>query len=169
MGATKRMEFIARTTLTGAAASVSFNPVPSDFRKFFLVGYLVKDGTADEPLLRLNNDSGANYVEEELSVTSTTVAVERKTAQTSIELTANNAIGASDVGLIMIEISKPLAGEVARVTNRTSFVDPSLFIWYAALAAEWSNTAALISRIDILAASGNFAANTTILLWGSRD
>ena len=168
MSVSRRLEFIARTQLTGTAASVSFATGLSGFQKFFLVCYGIGDGSSHRQLLRINNDSGANYAYQGLSADGATVAGARTTGATSINLHEWYPVKASSVGMTVIEISKPVAGEVARVTARAGG-DPAAGIAFEATAAEWTNTADVISRIDILNNTANFAAGTRILLYGSKD
>lgn len=170
MSATRRLEFIARTQLTGAAASVSFATGLSGFTKFFLVFHLVNDADAKDVKLRLNNDSGTNYSGQWLQANGVTVSGNR-TEATFNHLRINRSVtfAASSVMLARMEISKPVAGLVARITNSLSFDGTSVGILYQPMAAEWSNTADLINRIDVSADLGNYAAGTRILLYGSKD
>ena len=171
MAVTSRMEFIARTQLTGAAASVSFQTGLSGFTKFFFVFYLVNDASAKDVKLRLNNDSGTNYSGQWLMANGATVSGTRTSGVFDhLRLNRSVTLAASSVMLGRMEISKPVAGEVARITMSLSFDGTSpVGILYQPMAAEWSNTADLINRIDVSADAGNYAAGTRILLYGSKD
>lgn len=162
------MEFIARTQLSGAAPSVSFQNIPTDFRKFFVIAYIVNDANIKTLNLTFNNDTAGNYALQSLKAAGVALTGARLTAQTKIYL-SNSNLAASSVGLSVIEISKPVAGEVARVTIRTSLDITADGISVDVIAGEWTNTADLISRVDIAASSNNFAAGTRVLLAGSRD
>lgn len=165
MSATRRLEFIARTQLTGAAASVSFATIDTDFRKFFLVCYIVNDANAKSVAVRFNNDTtGANYYYQFLDESGTSEMAGRGNSDTITVWT----MAANTTGLFILEISKPVAGEVARFSIRGAYLYLGNIVWDE-WAKEWSNTAALISRVDVVAASNNFAAGTRILLYGSRD
>jgi len=170
MAVTSRMEFIARTQLTGAAASVSFQTGLSGFTKFFFVFYLENDANAKDVKLRLNNDSGTNYSAQWLQASGGTVSGNRLSGTFDhLRINRSTTFAASSVMLGRMEISKPVAGEVARITMSLSFDGTSVGILYQPMAAEWSNTADLINRIDVSADSGNYAAGTRILLYGSKD
>lgn len=168
MSATRRLEFIARTQLTGAAASVSFATGLSGFTKFFVVCYIVNDADVSGKRIRLrfNNDSGANYADQGIVALNASIFGQRETAQTQILLNPQTALTQSQTFLSVCEISKPVAGEVARVTFRTGYNNT---IVLEAGAGEWTNTAALINRIDILPDANNFDVGTRILLYGSKD
>lgn len=58
-----RLPTIATTELSAAASTIDFQSIPSTFRHLLLTGALRTDlaGTTDTVLLRINNDSGANY------------------------------------------------------------------------------------------------------------
>lgn len=170
MSATRRLEFIARTQLSGAAASVSFANLDTDFRKVFVVAYLVADASAQNWTFRINNDSGANYAKQYLSANAASVAGARGTGGASWQLDGLSAIKGSNVGMFVMEISKPVAGEVARATWRFGYMnnDATALIQYEAGAGEWTNTADLINRLDMLS-NANFAAGTRVLLYGSRN
>lgn len=166
MSATRRLEYISRYAASGAVASVSFTPLSTDFRKFFFVMYVVNDANASGLQLVLNNDTAGNYSEQRLSGDGGTVSAARSTSRSNLQI-PNGGPAANVVALTVGEISKPAAAEVARVTTRSAYNTAT--IAYEALVGEWTDTSALISRIDFTKASGNFAAGTTILLYGSRD
>ena len=167
MSATRRLEFIARSQLTGAAASVSFATGLSGFTKFFLVAYVVNDANAKNIKLRFNNDSGANYSHQFLTATDSTVSSSRTTGALSIQLLGvGTGFTGSNVSLSIVEISKPVAGEVARATVRSGF---NTTILIEDFAGEWTNTADLINRIDVVASSNNITTGTHVLLYGSKD
>lgn len=169
MSATRRLEFIARTQLTGAAASVSFQNIPTDFRKLFLVCYVVKDANLGGIDIRFNNDTANNYINQKLKAIAATVTAARTAAQSWIDLTVDENVAANSVCLAVAEISKPVAGEVARVTARTAYDQNASGIAAAFAAGEWTNTTDLINRIDVFNDNVNFAAGTRIVLYGARD
>lgn len=169
MAATSRMEFIARTQLTGTAASVSFATGLAGFTKFFLVVSIVNDANIKGAKIVLNNDSGANYSHERMGVNDMSITAARSTGDTSLLLFSSFSIAASSVSLTTVQLSKPVAGEVARLTHMTALDANGNGICLTPMASEWTNTADLINRIDITASANNFAAGTRILLYGSKD
>lgn len=170
MTATRRMEFIARTQLTGAAASVSFATGLSGFTKFFLLCYIANDANAKVVYLRFNNDSGANYAQQMVYAEGTTVGGYRHTGATQLQVDGvGTTIAANKAAVIVVEVSKPVAGEVARATLRMASDSNVVGVSLASVAGEWTNTADLINRIDILTNANNITTGTRIVLWGSKD
>lgn len=158
---------INTTVLASAAASITVSGIDTDYRKFRLTLYVIKDGTGGLVQYRFNGDSGTNYALEYILANSTTVSAERQTGQTQLSLARAISFTANDVGVETIEVSKPLATTPARVTASASIISTN--IRYEANVGEWNNTADAISSITILVSAGNFAANTRVLTGGSRD
>ena len=154
--------------LGSAAASITFNTGLTDYTKFRLTLYVIADGSNKNVSLRINGDTG-NYADEALMASSTSVTGTRDTAQTSVALTEQGALKASQTALITIEISKPLSSVPARATYQTANMDAAATsaVTLNVGAAEWSNTTDLISSISILASAGDFAANTRAVLEGA--
>lgn len=152
---------ISDATLTSAAATISA-PVDTAYRMFRVTMFVVKDGTPGTPLVQLNSDSGTNYARQILTADSTTVSAARQTGQTSI---STSGLAASTAAVYQLEVSKPLAGIPARATLTMASLDSSIL--YRAVSGEWSNTADLISSIDLSLSAGNFAAGTRILVEGA--
>lgn len=130
-------------------STVTFSLIPSTYRAFRL---LVDVRTSANSLrLRINNDTGANYdIQRHHAVGSSTTA----------DLLSNNdhvqlsiVGGAHGVGGEYI-ISKSNASNVALIHGRTvmNSGDPLMYN----LAGQWENTSALINRIDVYVATGNF-------------
>lgn len=160
-------ELISDTTLTSAAASIQAG-VSTDYRRFRLTLYVVKDATDGAVSVRFNSDSGANYAWQEVKAVDTAVSGARSTAQAAI--TVNQAIDADDTGLYLVEVEKPLASTTGRCTATASLIDnagtPAIEVF--AVSGEWSNTSDLISSIAVLASAGNFAAGTRLLVEGAK-
>src|SRR3990167_3115669 len=154
--------------LTAAAASIRFD-FPTDYKVLFLDMRLIKDGTVGAPDITLNGDTGANYDQQLLSGSSTTVAGARSTGRAelfavdaSFNIAANGALTAQCV------IAKQQSGDEAlglmSAALNGNANDPA--VWFAA--GIWNNTADLMSRLDITASATNFAAGTVAQLYGVR-
>lgn len=156
------------TILSGAAASVTVSGIDTDYKKFRILFYAIKDATGASYYLRINGDSGGNYSYEKLLADNTTVGGSRTSATTFIELRAGS-IGASRTALSFIEIAKPSTSVAGRVTVMSSVLDAVPAITLALFGAEWNNTADSITSLAIHSASGNFAIGTRLLLGGSKD
>ena len=161
----------APVRLASAAASVSFASIPAQYVMFRLRCEIINDASAKTIDLRLNNDSGVNYDTQQINVSNVTVTGGRSTGRTSMYVNYSN-LAASELGTVDFVIAKPIAGAagliLASVVNTTT----------AALdlvldACIWNNTAALINRIDVVAAAaagtGNFAAGSIFILEGSKS
>jgi hypothetical protein len=153
---------IETQTLTTTAASVVFSTGLSGYKFFRLTIYIVNDANSKDVLLRLNNDSGTNYAYQTILGNGGTIIGGRATGQTSSSLTILD-LGVSQAGSVSVLIAKPAAGVKAQVLSQSGVnTSPSLLL----AGDEWDNTADLISRIDVIASSNNFAAGTSILLEG---
>ncbi|KKN69161.1 hypothetical protein LCGC14_0443370 [marine sediment metagenome] len=166
-GTAEAWTHIATQVLSVAAAVVTFSGIAAAAapRLRFYV-YLVKDGTAAIPLLRLNNDSGANYFQQRLTADGAGVTAARVTGNTSYLLFWNLTVASNGHGLIVADIQKPVAGEVGRLTVRTA-VTVAAGIALASGAAEWTNAADPINRVDVIAGTGNLDAGTRTVLEGA--
>ena len=152
---------IESTTLASAAASVSFTTGLSGYKFFRLTIYIVNDANSKQVYLRFNNDSGSNYTWQRITGSSTSVTGNRATGEAQIAI--QQTMAASQSNSYQCLISKPAAGVKAQVTVQAGQdTSPVLIL----VGGEWDNTADLISRIDVLASSNNFAAGTSLLLEG---
>jgi len=160
-------QHIDTQVLTTTAASVSFQSINTMYRDFRLTIYVQNDANGKDIYLRLNNDSGNNYDWVILEADGATPG--------SIEAqgTAQIIIGGGPADLPanlewagVVTVSKPLATTRALTTGSGSYLDATPNMHAQSTAGRWANTADLISRIDVLASSNNFAAGTRITLEG---
>lgn len=150
-------------TLGSAAASISFASGLTGYTMFRVTAYIVKDGTNGEVLVRLNNDSTGVYENQRLLGNGATVSGARESSATSLR--AQAAVTASANSTLNITIAKPLA-TVAAMAVWEQVLIASSAITSVNLAGQWNNTSDLISRIDLLSATANFAAGTVVVLEG---
>lgn len=154
-------------TLAAPASSISFTGIDTTYKMFRITAYIVKDGTDGLVQLRMNNDSGANYDAQRLRGDSTTVDAARATGDTSINCNRNGESGLSQT--LEIVVAKQVAGSPAMVLWDQVMLDnagtPAMNKFN--IAGRWNNTADLISRIDLIASAGNFAAGTVVVLEGA--
>jgi hypothetical protein len=154
---------IEDTVLGSAAASITFSDL-GDWTKFRLTLYAIGDGSAKVVSARLNGDTGTNYARQQLGANSTTVAGERVTGDTDFNINSVATLGANQMMLCTLEISKPLTTTPARGTASVAYNSTVVLEEFA---YEWNNTADLISSITILSSSGNFAAGSRAVLEGA--
>lgn len=151
-------------TLAAPASSVSFTGISDTYRMFRVTAYIVKDGSAGSAYLRFNNDSGANYDHQRLTGNGTSVAAARVTGDTEIDATVT--VGANQLATLDFTIAKQVTGSAAMVVGAATFADTTPALDIDRRAGRWNNTTDLISRIDLISGSGNFAAGTTVVLEG---
>lgn len=158
----------APVRLAAAASSVSFASIPAAYVMFRLRCQIVNDANAKNVQARLNNDSAGNYSYQSFYCASTTPGSARSTSQTYIMVAGEAAsLAASQNATLDITIAKPIAGAAALLFSSGGYTSSTVPV-LEDHAGIWSNTAALIDRIDILASSNNFAANSIFILEGSR-
>jgi len=157
---------IEDAVLGSAAASITFSTGLTDYTKFRLTLYVIKDGSSAPVYMRLNGDTGTNYARQTLDANSTAVTGARATGATEYR-PINTQLFASNPAILTAEIAKPLTTTPARITSSLASINTAgnIILWTGA--GEWSNTADLISSISILASAGDFAANTRAVLEGA--
>ena len=161
------MQLIQHQELGSAQSSIVFSSIPSTFTDLYLT--LSLRGSLNNPqighLIRLNNDSGANYSSRRLVGTSVSSASE--SGSTSIyggqapALTqTSNTFGNTSIYIPNYagSTTKSLSFETTRENNGSS-------IFMSLIAGLWSGTAA-INRIDILCEVDNWVQYSSATLYG---
>lgn len=153
---------IGRTTLTSNGDTISVTPLPA--RKYLrILVYATATGGTINATLRFNNDSGANYSARSsanggadgtgTSATSMGMSATASTATRLIQADILNVL-AQEKLVTGHTIEQGTAG-AGNTTNR------------AELANKWANTAAQITRIDIVnTGTGDFASGSELLVFG---
>ncbi len=164
-GAAEAWTHIDTQVLGGAAAAITFSGIAAAAApRLRVYAYIIQSGASDSTLLRLNNDGGANYRWQYIRADGAVPIVFRAAAQTEITISLELPLSANDPSLMIVEVFKPVAGEVARVTVRSAVTNTT--IKGGPTSGEWTNTGALINRLDVFTAS-NFAAGTRVVLEGA--
>lgn len=156
--------------LGGATASIDFSSIPATFGTLRVL-FACRGTNASQTtrlLMRINNDSGANYDDELWSMTAAAVTIQHNAGgQTacSLGVLAANTATASKMG----------SGEIIipGYAGTTFHKAPSSTGQYSGDGAQntvqgmttWSSTAA-INRLTFLCAAGNFATGSRIMLYG---
>jgi hypothetical protein len=161
-------ELVASSRLTAAASSVDFPVIDAAYKTFWVLAYVVKDGTGSAINMQFNGDGGTNYDNQRLNVSSTTITGSRETGRTSIDdLAAGTAIAANENGLFSVHVTKQQTGDEAMALSFAS-VKASAGISMGLVANTWKNTAALITAIKLNSTSGNMAADSIFIVLGNR-
>ncbi len=158
----------APVRLSSTAASVSFATIPPQYLMFRLRCQIVNDANTKSVQVRLNNDSSANYAYQVLYSASSTVTIGRSSNQTKIIVAGEGAVlAASQFATIDITIARTIDTKGAVLIANASYNTLPVVEHHAAM-HNYAAGGALINRIDILASSNNFAANSIFVLEGSR-
>jgi hypothetical protein len=165
-GAAEAWTHLDTQVLGGAAATITFSGIAAAAAPRLRVYlYALRAAGTDVYRLRLNNDSGGNYAYQQLLAQTAGTLAARAGAQTFLPLCLTSA--SIEPALFVVEIGKPVAGEVGRTLSRGAFEQAAPSIRLDQFAGEWTNTADLINRVDLFPASGNFAAGTRAVLEGA--
>lgn len=171
-GTASGVVLISDSVLGADAASFDITGIVQTYigLRFLLDARGTKAATSDSCLLRLNNDSGANYDYQVIAANATTVFGLEGLAQTSIFLgdipAASATAGRSATIEAVIDnytgtvFDKNVRAQVglARATTTTNVFSESNY-------GLWRSTAA-VTRITVFPASNNFLAGSRLTLWG---
>ncbi len=152
-------------TLAAPAAAVTFSGINTAFTFLRLTGYLVNDANASAFVIRVNNDSGANYDMQNVDANGGAGVATRTTGQN--EFAQRLGMAASQEALFTALLAKPVAGDQAQAIYWDS-VENAAGIVLNLMADQWNNTGALISRLDVLKLANNLDTETRILLEGAK-
>lgn len=166
---------IAETVLAATATSVSFTSIPATFSALQVVAQGRTDRVLarDAILVRFNNDSGANYYDEQSLFLDTAVSGSGSAAATSGNAGRFCAASApaSVAGLIVVTVPAYTGTTFHKTWVAQSFDSQSNATGgqeNVAIGGRWASTAA-ITRLDLLPSVGpNFLAGSTFTLYGLR-
>ncbi len=155
-------EPIATTTLSSAAASVSFTGISSAYTdlRIIAVGVRVSGGAL---ALQFNGDTGTNYSKTRLAGTGTSASSSRDTTQTNI---GTNGWNTTYNQLYEIDLFS-YAGSTYKTCLIGMSADENGGGEVSRIVGLWRNTAA-INRVDLLITSGTIAAGFTATLYGIK-
>lgn len=166
-------EPITTTTLSSAAATITFSSIPNTYTDLKIVFYArsARSNTTDTPRLQLNSDSGSNYSRGVLrTASSTTVESFRNTGQTSIAIGTQIPAATSSSGLFgVIELDIfAYAGSTYKTLLSTSSSDMNGSGYVDRIVGLWRSTSAITS-IKLYAEIGNLDVGTTATLYGIKS
>lgn len=154
-------EEIGRTTLGGTADTISVTPISA--RKYLQVRISVLPSGQINARMQFNGDTGNNYSER----TSTNGAADGtavSSANIGLSATASTNPKFALVDIINILAQEKLVtGEVVEVSTAGAANAPAR----AELTSKWANTAAQITRVDVInTGTGDFASGSEVVVLG---
>jgi hypothetical protein len=173
---TGKFESIATVTGNGTVATYTFSSIPATYQHLQIrISALKSAVTAEELRLRLNGDTGTNYVRRYISGYNLTPSESSATGQTYIQL-ANNVTGNADMSTTYPTIAITDIHDYASTTKNKTIRGVGGIDQNTATNSEidlisglWLNTSAINSVTVFMHQVGaNFAAGTTIALYGIK-
>lgn len=158
-------EPIATTTLSSAAASITFSSISSAYTDLKLVFVGIGTGNLNADI-RFNNDTNTNYSNTIIYGTGATAASSNGTSKTSIDLSIDG-INATQPHFYEIDIFSYAGSTYKTMLNKAS-EDNNGSGFSANLVGLWRSTSA-INRIDLIVSANNFASGTTATLYGIKS
>lgn len=161
-------EPIATTTLSSAAASISFTSVPATYTDLVLVFVGTATYDSDGVRIRFNNDTGSNYSWTNLRGNGSAAASGRASSQTSLAFLGQTGGGMSStipsLGIAHIFNYAGSTYKTALVednTDKNGSGDVSRFVGL------YQSTTA-INRVDLFEVSGNLPSGVTATIYGIK-
>lgn len=152
---------IATTTLGSASATVTFSSIAGTYTDLVLIS-TIKGSTANNTRMTFNNDSSALYSNTTVSGTGTTAVSRRDSGVTSLRLDWDSANPTTDFNVHITNIQN----YANTTTFKTALTRANAAAYGTdALVGLYRSTSA-ITRLDVTAASGNFAIGSTFTLYG---
>lgn len=167
-------ESIATATGTGSSGTITFSSIPSTYKHLQIryIGRSDEVATVRNLNIRLNGDTGTNYVYHNLTGDGSTATAAGVTAVAQMLVRPIPAASASAniMGAGIIDIHD-YASTTKNKTVRTfvgADANTASTDWKVSLfSGLWLNTAAITS-ISLIAQSGNFTTDSTFALYGIK-
>jgi hypothetical protein len=163
MPAGKTYTPIARTTLSSAAASVTFSSISGSYTDLILVSNLGGSVSGEAVRIQINSDSGSNYSYTAMRGNGTSATSERATSATSLRISTG-------VGVTTNTSDMTIITNLQNYSNTTTFKTLISRAGQAANGTEssvglWRSTSA-INAIQVSNTNGNIVAGSTFTLYG---
>jgi hypothetical protein len=163
MPAGKTYTPLARTTLSSAAASVTFSSISGSYTDLILVSNLGGSVSGEAVRIQINSDSGSNYSYTAIRGNGTSATSERATSATSLRISTG-------VGVTTNTSDMTIITNLQNYSNTTTFKTLISRAGQAANGTEssvglWRSTSA-INAIQVSNTNGNIVAGSTFTLYG---
>lgn len=166
------LQHIETLTGNGASGTLDFSNIPTTFRHLFIIGQILLDGAVVDAdvNIRFNNDSGANYNEQDILGINATPTATAATGQTEANVGTfpGASATANHVGQLQLHIAAYKDTDLFKtfVGQFNSLPDNTVANFDAgAVSGLWEDTTA-IDQIELLSSSGNFETGTSVSLYG---
>lgn len=160
---------LGTSTLGSPAASISLTSLAA-YNNLMIVGFVTGCSSADQPVLRFNNDSGANYADTLIYTTAgATVLATKHTSASFVYTTVGGGTTFRGyfVGFISNYASTEKVGGATSAddaTGTTAATPNEIGFW----SWKWANTSNQITRVDMLGGSGNnLLAGSWLAVYGA--
>lgn len=158
--------------LGGAAGTIDFSGLPATFMRLVVLFYGRTSGavTVGDLLMRLNNDSGANYDNtsyylDQAGNLNTDSLAQNQSAITIGQLPGSSA-NANLMGVATIELVGYASTVFNKVAHANGYASSSGTVERREISGgRWGNTAA-VNRVTLLPATGNFVAGSRAVIYG---
>jgi hypothetical protein len=163
-------ESIATATGTGSSGTITFSSIASTYTHLQLrINAIATAYSGTGGYVRFNGDTGSNYVFHYLTGTGSAISAGNATAQNSIFVLVNNAVG--------LHNTSPNAGvldilDYASTTKNKTLrgltgVDINSAGDLSIVSGLWLSTSA-INSVTVYLGSGSYATTTTVALYGIK-
>lgn len=158
-------EPIATTTLSSAAADITFSSIGSGYTDLRLVTTIIANTAAASARVHLNGDTGTNYSRTSLIGDGTSATSSRSTSTTSIALTTTSSQTSTTIPTLYIVDFFSYAGSMNKTVLSQGSSDQNGSGGVTRIVHLWRNTAAITS-IALSLSGQNLATGTTATLYG---
>lgn len=150
---------IAETTLTGAAASVSFASIPTGYTTLHVEASAVKGAGDTYLIMTLNSDAGANYNQQKIFADNAAAS-------------ASRTGGASFFRIVYGEGAATLGATISMTNNATTTkaitTTAGDHYHFQASSGMYNSTTEISTVTFALESGANFSAGTKFALYGSK-
>jgi len=165
---TPTYDLIATTTLAAATPSVVFGSLPQTYRDLKIVFSALGTSNDASVEMRFNGDSGSNYTQ--IYMLATNGGASSGTYSPTLHyfyigqgLSTSSIYNPATVDLMDYSATDKHKTSLIRANGRQNDTNMSV----SAMAGRWANTAAITS-VTFTLTGGNFAAGTTVNLYGVK-
>jgi len=160
----KTYEPIATTTLSSAAADVTFSSIPGTYTDLILVSRAINTTGATSGSMQFNADTGSNYSNTFIEGTGSAASSNRNSNVTFALIYYNNNAATDGISVSIAHINN-YSNTTTNKTSLTRFGTAGSLV--GAYVSLWRNTSA-INSIKIIAGGQNFQSGSTFTLYGIK-